>query len=114
MKIILSRKGFDGGYGGVASPIFRKEDETLGLYSLPIPHEAATCSYADLQWNGGNLQQLIASLRRRHRKGLADAPHLDPDLVRALCKIGTRTGDPSLGRRTVRKDNCGMRVWVRV
>src|SRR5260221_3479860 len=33
MKIILSRKGFDAGIGGVASPIFPSGE----LYSLPIP-----------------------------------------------------------------------------
>src|SRR5260370_37881296 len=33
MKIVLSRKGFDAGIGGVASPIFPSGE----LYSLPIP-----------------------------------------------------------------------------
>lgn len=34
MKIILSRKGFDSAFGGVASPVFTEEGKFL---SLPIP-----------------------------------------------------------------------------
>jgi hypothetical protein len=82
MKIILSRKGFDSSNGGVPSPIFRYEDGTFGLYSLPIPLSRSTCGYADIRWDGGNLHELICSLRRRKKTTLADPPHLDPDLVR--------------------------------
>jgi hypothetical protein len=82
MKIILSRKGFDSSTGGVPSPIFRKADDTLGLYPLPIPHQASTCDYADLYWRGGALQPLITSVRKGCRTRLPHPPHLDPDLVR--------------------------------
>src|SRR5271165_4109124 len=82
MKIVLSRKGFDETNGGMPSPIFQRNDGTLGIYSLPIPLEQATCTYGDIRWNGGNLRDLIASLRRRRRIVLPDTPHLDPDLVR--------------------------------
>lgn len=79
MKIILSRKGFDGSNGGIPSPIFGDG----GLYSLPIPLErATTCRYEDILWNRSNLRELISSLRRRKKTQLEDAPHLDPDLVR--------------------------------
>ena len=36
MKVILSRKGFDSGAGGYASPLFIREGKFI---SLPIPEE---------------------------------------------------------------------------
>ncbi|MGO9270648.1 MAG: hypothetical protein ACLQOO_10425 [Terriglobia bacterium] len=83
MKIILSRKGFDSSNGGSPSPIFPLEGGTFSLYSLPIALQRSTCEYADIQWNGTNLQKLIESLRRGCKPRVpADPPHLDPDLVR--------------------------------
>lgn len=43
MKIIMSRKGFDSGYGGVASPIFSDRS----MVSLPIPARWSVKSYED-------------------------------------------------------------------
>jgi hypothetical protein len=86
MKIILSRKGFDSSNGGVASPILGYEDGSSRLLSLPIPRDSdrATCEYADIQWEGGNLYNLITSLRHGHKLRRSDQfhPHLDPDLFR--------------------------------
>ena len=44
MKIILSRKGFDSGYGGIASPVL--PDGTL--LSLPIPTTEMGITYDEL------------------------------------------------------------------
>ncbi len=80
MKIILSRKGFDAGYGGVASPIFA--DGTL--LSLPIPDAAGTVTYADLTWADAPLGDLVEALTRG-RIGRQQRAHLDPDLYPQLC-----------------------------
>jgi hypothetical protein len=44
MKIILSRKGFDSGYGGYPSPVLPDGR----LVSLPIPYDREQISYGDL------------------------------------------------------------------
>jgi Nucleotide modification associated domain 3 len=92
MKIILSRKGFDSSFGGVASPILTLNGKTT-MYSLPVPLESSRCGYEDIRWNGENLHSIIASLRTHNRPlnksdvdkvlGIPNTPHLDPDLVAA-------------------------------
>ncbi len=81
MKIILSRKGFDSGYGGCASPIF--PDETMA--SLPIPDsEEKKQSLQNLQCNGRNLgdvaKHLIKSVNASNPLGKCQMVHVDPDL----------------------------------
>ena len=49
MKLILSRKGFDSGYGQIPSLILK--DGTL--LSLPIPDDKAKTKYEDLKFNIG-------------------------------------------------------------
>ena len=75
MKLILSRKGFDSGSGGCASPIF--PDGTL--YSLPIPHCQSEITYGDL-WHGDtSIGEVVANLTRDQFGAKAPA-HLDPDI----------------------------------
>lgn len=76
MRLILSRKGFDGEAGGVPSPIF--EDGTM--LSLPIPERGSPRTYADTTIHGRDLGEVVDQLSRGKIKpgyGL----HLDPDLV---------------------------------
>ncbi len=80
MKIILSRKGFDSSYGGVASPIF--PDGTL--FSLPIPEEQGTVSYEELWCAGTPLGPLVEGLTRG-RITRQQRAHLDPDLYQQIC-----------------------------
>lgn len=79
MKIILSRKGFDSSYGGVASPIL--PDGTL--LSLPIPDEQGTVTYGELTYVNHPLGPLVEELTRgritRQRRA-----HLDPDLAQQI------------------------------
>jgi Nucleotide modification associated domain 3 len=76
MKIILSRKGFDSEYGGVASPIYSDGS----LLSLPIPSTATgSIRYAAMRAPYGTLGSLTEDLTDgrvtpKHRA------HLDPDL----------------------------------
>lgn len=75
VKVILSRKGFDSGYGGVPSPILPDGR----MISLPIPDRDAPTAYAEVHRDGINLGALASDLtkgeiRRDYRA------HLDPDL----------------------------------
>lgn len=76
MKLILSRKGFDGTSGGVPSPIFPDGS----FLSLPIPDVRSPVRYRDLRWRGRNVGDLVERLTRgRLRAG--HGAHLDPDLA---------------------------------
>ncbi len=93
MKIILSRKGFDTGYGGIANPILPDGR----FHPLPIPYgHGAPIRYQDLpppEGLGGDLRTLAdfvmahgATMKRK--KPLPPLPvtaetiaHLDPDLA---------------------------------
>jgi hypothetical protein len=74
MRIILSRKGFDSSYGGVASPIL--DDDTL--LSLPIP-SPSRITYDELSAGGIQLGRVVADLTDGSITGSCHA-HLDPDL----------------------------------
>jgi len=75
MRIVLSRKGFDSGNGGVASPILPDGR----LVPLPIPATADPHTYDEVRVNGVALGPLVEDLtrggiQRTHRC------HFDPDL----------------------------------
>ncbi len=72
MKIILSRKGFDSSFGGVASPVFTQNGKFL---SLPIPLNSPEAerlgydvSYNDLNLHGHNYGHLVQDLSRNKGK----------------------------------------------
>jgi len=77
MKLILSRKGFDSGYGGIASPILPDGR----LVSLPIPSSGDNFTLADLNVEGIDKARLLTDLSRG-RHSLETRVHLDPDLDR--------------------------------
>ncbi|MFA6413844.1 MAG: hypothetical protein WCW53_14230 [Syntrophales bacterium] len=87
-RIVISRKGFDGGTGCIPSPIL--SDGTM--ISIPIPKAADTVSYADLRLNGHSYGKLVTDLRaqrmtRNKEKKLisaTDMAHMDPDLIRDM------------------------------
>src|SRR5947207_4995331 len=78
MKLILSRKGFDSGYGRMPSPILPDGR----LVSLPIPSKSDRFTLADINVSNLDLDQLLSDLSQG-----AHSPrtiiHLDPDLDRA-------------------------------
>lgn len=81
MKLILSRKGFDGTSGGGPSPIF--PDGTF--LSLPIPDDRSPVRYRDLNWRGRNVGDLVERLTKGKVRGDHGA-HLDPDLQPDMLK----------------------------
>lgn len=72
MKLILSRKGFDSGYGGMPSPIL--PDGTL--LSMPIPSDDEM-EYKSLTYNGQNYLDILRQLKSDFDKTNC---HLDPDI----------------------------------
>jgi len=84
MKIILSRKGFDGTYGGFPSPIL--EDGRMISLPIPINHDKErSFTYNDLSPQGVNLGDLLKELGKVPKGpkiGKKDPiyVHFDPDL----------------------------------
>ncbi|MEO8120964.1 MAG: hypothetical protein ABI606_16790 [Rhodoferax sp.] len=77
MKIIISRKGFDSGYGGVPSPIFPDGR----IVSLPIPSKAGV-NAAKGRTDDLSLGDVIANLTGDRLDGNT-LIHVDPDLERS-------------------------------
>jgi len=93
-RIILSRKGFDTKYGGIASPILPFPDNTL--LSLPIPDNESGLSFKDIYYNNQSYEEIISSLledkteinvpgvisgSRKNKQLLTNSSaHLDPDI----------------------------------
>ncbi|WP_215224522.1 Nmad3 family putative nucleotide modification protein [Echinicola shivajiensis] len=78
MRIILSRKGFDMQYGGQPSPIL--PDGTL--LSLPIPENAESLTYKELNHNGQSYLDIIKALNPKSSITAKSGCHLDPDLIK--------------------------------
>jgi len=78
MKIILSRKGFDSGSGGMPSPIF--PDGTM--LSMPIPSDDLL-RYQDIIYQDKSYQELIKQLKESFDYEYC---HLDPDLRKDVIK----------------------------
>jgi hypothetical protein len=74
MRVIISRKGFDSSYGGVASPIL--DDDTLLSLPIPLP---SRITYDELSTGGIQLGRVVADLTDGSITGNCHA-HLDPDL----------------------------------
>lgn len=77
MKIIFSRKGFDGSSGCCASPIIDGEH----LLSLPIPYpkQETRRRFGHIRFGDVSLGTIVAA-RTRSRLSDSDLCHLDPDL----------------------------------
>lgn len=76
MKIILSRKGFDSGYGGQPSPIL--PDGTM--LSLPIPAKNDELKFTDLKYDGRSYYDIITGLKPGGKIKESYKCHIDPDL----------------------------------
>lgn len=90
MKIIISRKGFDGEYGGIPSPIFPDGR----ILSLPIPSRAGR-PLQELQAGTMSMHQLVSDLGAKLEP--TSTVHLDPDLCAST--VARQTGwRPSFGQ----------------
>src|SRR5687768_10897447 len=77
MRVILSRKGFDSGYGRVPSPVLPDGR----MISLPIPDKDAPVAYAAIKRDEILLSGLVDDLTKGKIPPRFLA-HLDPDLDR--------------------------------
>ncbi len=95
MKVILSRKGFDSGYGGQPSPIL--PDGTL--LSFPIPIQGESINYGELFYNGKSYNDIIRELKPKTKKlQPATTLHLDPDLRRDIYPHRAENWKPIFGQ----------------
>lgn len=80
MKVIFSRKGFDAGSGGVASPIFPDGR----VCTLPIPSSKGKYMFKDIQFENETLGAVVEDLTRNKARRFTrfDRTHPDPDLRR--------------------------------
>jgi hypothetical protein len=78
VKLILSRKAFDSGAGGVANPIL----EDGSMIPMPIPDKQSPIRYQDITVAGENLGTVAWELTRGKTRPDHFA-HLDPDLIQA-------------------------------
>lgn len=76
MKLILSRKAFDSGAGGVANPIL----DDGAMIPMPIPDKTSPIRYQDITVAGHNLGKVAADLTKERVRADHFA-HLDPDLI---------------------------------
>lgn len=74
MKVIISRKGFDSSFGGVASPIL----EDNSFISLPIPGDSLM-PYNAIHTDFANFPNLLSDLTKGKITG-SEFVHFDPDL----------------------------------
>lgn len=80
MKIILSRKGFDSGFGGMPSPIL--PDGTL--LSMPIPSlKSKPNKYAEMGYENKTYLQILKELKPKFKYEYC---YLDPD-IREYCTV---------------------------
>jgi hypothetical protein len=91
VRIVLSRKGFDSGSGGCASPILPDGS----MLALPIPDKSSPVRYADLTWKGRNVGELVERLTRGKQRAHYGA-HVDPD-VREELRARKPGWKPALG-----------------
>lgn len=76
MKLVLSRKGFDSGSGGVPSPIMADGR----MVSLPIPDKTAPKRYTEISWAPGRTMGDIIRDLAPARVRPDHFAHLDPDI----------------------------------
>ncbi|WP_020527282.1 hypothetical protein [Flexithrix dorotheae] len=89
-KIILSRKGFDSGTGGIASPILDNR-----MYSLPIPEAESGIFYNQLNFSENH--SYLYLLRDLGIKFYSET-HLDPDLNKEIISGRTNNWRPVFGQ----------------
>ena len=107
MKIILSRKGFDSGYGGMPSPIL--PDGTM--LSMPIPSNGDRVLYNDLHYERFSYRDIISQLKPNSNI-ISSECHLDPDIRRDVIarKEGWRPAFGQVGAAQSHLSNQGVDV----
>ena len=106
-KLVISRKGFDSGYGGMPSPVLPDGR----LLPLPIPAQHDRFRMEHISADPIELSAVLADLSAR-RHSLSTLVHLDPDLNRRddLRMPGWR---PSLGQTgTAQSHLCSQGVGI--
>lgn len=110
MKIILSRKGFDGSNGGMPSPIL--PDGTM--LSMPIPDDSGdnSLTFDKLVWNGTKYSDILYQLQGRKKSDYSLLScHLDPDIRKDIREKTIDDWKPAFGQMESAQGhlaNCGV------
>ncbi len=114
IKIILSRKGFDGTAGGIDSPIFENGD----MISFPIPEENGVkyedLYFTDKEGNNVSYYKLLKDLGydfNEDKKNYSTC-HLDPDLLQHKQKNSVIKSDAKFGQADSAEGYLRSRVEV--
>ena len=94
MKVSLSRKGFDSGYGRIHSPIL--PDGTLLSFPIPDPDSSGN-PFDSLVFEDKSYYDIIKELSPKTKIISQDTCHLDPDL-NEYCKPREAGWKPSFGQ----------------
>lgn len=107
MKIILSRKGFDSGYGGMPSPILPKGI----MLSMPIPSNGDRVLYNDLHYERFSYRDIVSQLKPNSNI-ISSECHLDPDIRRDVIarKEGWKPAFGQVGAAQSHLSNQGVDV----
>ena len=91
MKVILSRKGFDGEAGGYASPIF--EDGTMQSLPIPSPGDSRKFSEIKTEYKDYSIYDVMYRIKpyymtakSKRKLTVRSGCHLDPDIYRSALK----------------------------
>ena len=91
MRVILSRKGFDGINGGMPSPIMPNGD----MISMPIPSDGDRDRYSALTYKGKTYLKILRELKPSFPHCRC---HLDPDLDVKRRIVRIRKWKPAFGQ----------------
>lgn len=93
MKIILSRKGFDSGNGGMPSPIL--PDGTM--LSMPIISPEEELTFEDLQYDDTTYADILTQLQPKE-EWKKKRCHLDPDIRSGVRIASLQNWEPLFGQ----------------
>lgn len=81
MKVVLSRKGFDSGYGGNPSPVY--PDGTM--LSMPIPSKDDFVRFDEISYKGKSYLEIWNEINPKHK--ICNKCHLDPDIRKNIREV---------------------------
>jgi len=108
MKVIISRKGFDSGFGGCPSPIL--PDGTMLSMPIPIEKENNALLFTEIEYKNRTYSEYLKQLNPKKNYEFC---HLDPDIRANVRKTPISNWQPAFGQCEAAQShlkNCGVTV----